>query len=126
MLILYAEDDREDADVFREVVESLNSKIICLTVNDGTEVFTFLQDAVTLPDLIFMDVNMPLMNGKDCLVKLKSNKEFKSIPVFIYTTSKLPRDIEEFKKLGAAEYLIKPSSFSEMSKMLSNVIGNRP
>jgi CheY-like chemotaxis protein len=122
MIILYAEDDPEDVDVFREAIKSLDATIGCIFAKDGREALEILENAVILPDYIFLDVNMPLLGGKECLTQIKARKELKNIPVIIYTTSNRQNDIKDFKSLGAAEYIIKPNSFHQVLNSLSKVL----
>jgi CheY-like chemotaxis protein len=122
MIILYAEDDPEDADLFCEVVRSISSKIACIIAKDGIDALEILENSTVLPDFIFLDVNMPLLDGKECLMRIKRNKEFRAIPVVIYTTSKRQKDIQTFKELGAFEYIIKPNSVRDAYKSLKNVL----
>jgi CheY-like chemotaxis protein len=124
MIILYAEDDPEDVDVFKEAVKSIDPTIGCIVAKDGKEAIEILENAIVLPDYIFLDVNMPLLNGKECLTEIKSRKELKSIPVIIYTTSTRQNDIRDFKSLGAAEYIIKPNTFSQVLQSLSKILNN--
>jgi CheY-like chemotaxis protein len=122
MIILYAEDDPEDVDVFCEAVKSIDDSIGCIIAKDGAEALSILENSVILPDMIFLDVNMPLLGGRECLKHIKGNKEYRTIPVAIYTTSNRPHDISDFKALGANHYIIKPNTFGEIQKSLSTVL----
>jgi CheY-like chemotaxis protein len=122
MIILYAEDDPEDVDVFCEVVRSINSRIACIIAKDGLEALSILENSVILPDFIFLDVNMPLLDGKECLKRIKKHKQFSSIPVIIYTTSNRQNEMRSFLEMGAFKYIIKPNSFEELHKCLANVL----
>jgi CheY-like chemotaxis protein len=122
MIILYAEDDPEDADVFKEAVKSIDPTIGCIIAKDGKEAIEILENAVILPDYIFLDVNMPLLGGRECLTQIKNRKELKNIPVIIYTTSNRQNDVKDFKSLGATEYIVKPNSFSQVLSSLSKIL----
>jgi DNA-binding response OmpR family regulator len=122
MIILYAEDDPEDVDVFREVLKTISPKIACIVAKDGLEALSILENSVVLPDIIFLDVNMPLLDGKECLKKIKGHKEFRNIPVVIYTTSTRNHDKITLLELGAAHYIIKPNTFQELYKRISDVV----
>lgn len=125
MVVLYAEDDPEDIEVFCEAIRTIDSKIVCQTVTDGINLFAFLENTIVLPDLIFLDINMPLMNGRDCLIRLKNSKDYQAIPVIMYTTSTRAIDRDELKRLGASDYFIKPSTFSEIYELLRDVLNTR-
>lgn len=92
--------------------------------SDGQEALELLTSKKTLPDIIFLDLNMPRMDGKQLLYELKHDAKFKNIPVFIYTTSSHSRDIEETIQSGAACFITKPSSIHELKEMLSIILNN--
>jgi CheY-like chemotaxis protein len=75
-----------------------------------------------LPDLIFLDMNMPKLNGKQVLREIKKTRSLASIPVIMYSTSFAPRDIEEIKELGAVFYLLKPSRFDDLCASLTKIL----
>jgi CheY-like chemotaxis protein len=119
MIVLYAEDDIEDLDTFCEVLASINPSIKCINARDGQEALEILENAVVLPDYIFLDINMPTMDGKSCLKNIRKDERFKTIPVVIYTTSSNKKDIDLCMQLGAAEYIQKPNSMKEAIDKLS-------
>jgi CheY-like chemotaxis protein len=122
MIILYAEDDPEDADVFRDALKSIDNSIGCIVARDGLEALSVLDNSVILPDFIFLDVNMPVLGGRDCLIRIKSNKQFSDIPVIMYTTSNRQHEIQDFKNLGATDYFIKPNTFAELYHYLKSIL----
>ena len=75
-----------------------------------------------LPDFIFMDLNMPMMNGFDCLAYLKNQNRYRDIPVIIYTTSKNQNDISRTQQLGAKWYMSKPDDFNVLCQKLTKII----
>src|SRR5687767_15163990 len=111
MIVLYAEDDPEDVDVFCEAVKTIDATIACIVARDGAEALEILENSIILPDFIFLDVNMPLLGGRECLMRIRGNKELRHLPVVIYTTSNRKNDIADFKQLGATHYVIKPNTF---------------
>ena len=122
MIILYGEDDIEDFDIFCEVVKSLNPTAECINTTDGSETLQFLDNAIILPDLIFLDINMPSMDGKACLKIIKRDERLKTIPVIVYTTSNNVRDREHCLELGATEFVQKPNSLAEVRQKLSRFV----
>ena len=124
MTILYAEDEMDDLYIFSEIVFSINPGIECISARNGTEALEILDNLVRLPDYIFLDINMPTMDGKACLKNLKRDHRFKSIPVIIYTTSTNKMDIDQCRQLGATDYIIKPNTVKgavdKLSKWLKN------
>jgi CheY-like chemotaxis protein len=122
MIVLYAEDDPEDVDVFCEAVKTIDATIACIVARDGAEALEILENSIILPDYIFLDVNMPLLGGRECLTRIRGNKELRHLPVIIYTTSNRRNDIADFKQLGATQYVIKPNTFDEVLQYLSEIL----
>jgi CheY-like chemotaxis protein len=122
MLILYAEDDPEDFEIFCDTLKAIDPGTKCIHARDGAAALDFLENSVLLPDYIFLDINMPTMDGKSCLVQLKKDKRFNAIPVVIYTTSNNKKDIDFCKKNGALEYIVKGNSFKESVDTLSKIL----
>jgi CheY-like chemotaxis protein len=113
MIILYAEDDPEDLDTFQDIINLIDPQIKIFHARNGSELFDILDNSVILPDYVFLDINMPVLDGRECLKKIRSDKRFRSVPVVIYTTSNRPEDIDDLKKLGAYQYFVKPNTFKE-------------
>lgn len=121
--ILLIDDDDDDRSLFKEALSIHDKSIQCWTANDGQQGLELLTyELVILPDLIFLDLNMPKMNGIDFLKNVKSNRGFKTIPVVMYTTSSHPADVKKTKELGAIDYLTKPSDFNELYKKIVAVL----
>jgi CheY-like chemotaxis protein len=116
---LLADDDADDADIFCEALNVVAPLMEFHTVENGLELFELL--AKDRPDIIFLDINMPVMDGWDCLRKLKANAEYRSIPAVMYSTSSAKKDVDMAYSLGAALFLTKPESFSRLSKILEIV-----
>jgi CheY-like chemotaxis protein len=105
MTILYADDDKDDRDLLAEALEQIDPSISCITAHDGKEALNILQENKTLPDYIFLDVNMPVMDGKKCLTELKKDSKLKNIPVIIFSTTTNTQEILHLFQLGASEFL---------------------
>jgi len=118
MTVLYAEDDFEDFDFFHEVVKSIDHSTVFINTRDGKETLNYLELAKVLPDIIFLDINMPSMDGKACLKSIRQDARFKSIPVVVYTTSRDPRDKDQCLQLGAIDYLQKANGFEQTARLL--------
>jgi CheY-like chemotaxis protein len=73
---LLVDDDEDDRAFFCEAMGTISHNVICVTAEDGVDAFDFLRHSSKLPDFIFLDLNMPRMNGKDCLRELKQNKRY--------------------------------------------------
>jgi CheY-like chemotaxis protein len=121
--ILLADDDNDDAEIFAEALLAIDSTINFFRVDTGGGVLTYLANPSSQrPDLIFLDLNMPEMNGWQCLAKLKNTKEFEAIPVIIYTTSSNPRDKEIANDLRAHGLITKPSNPKTLDKILELIV----
>lgn len=119
---LLADDDADDASLFCEALNLVAPVMECITVENGLELFELLSNHTTgKPDVIFLDINMPVMNGWECLRTLKKNSDYKSIPAIMYSTSSAKKDIELAYSLGAFLFVTKPEDFMELSKILEIV-----
>ncbi|MEO8760502.1 MAG: response regulator [Bacteroidia bacterium] len=112
--IMIIDDDEDDRFFFCSAVKEINPAYICQEAKNGKEALEILRDTVKLPDFIFLDINMPVMGGKECLAELKMDDKLKHIPVIMYTTSSFQTDIEFTRQLGAADYFIKSFDISKL------------
>lgn len=122
MTILYADDDHDDYDILRDALNQLDPSISCHLATNGIEALKMLNHSSELPDYIFLDINMPLMNGKRCLFELKQNDRFKNIPVIVYSTTIADEERFELYKLGANSVLEKPKNLQELECILANFL----
>ncbi|MHA4847774.1 response regulator [Flavitalea antarctica] len=121
--ILLIDDDSDDREMFCEAIGELSPDVICYFATDGYKAFSKLQTGeFELPDLIFLDINMPLISGWDCLQKFKEHPGYRQIPVIMYSTSSNYFDIEKANNLGALLFFTKPSNFKVLTRNLSVVI----
>jgi CheY-like chemotaxis protein len=120
--IILAEDDKDDQELFIEALSATNIPSEVTTVENGQELLNTLKDpAEPNPDIVFIDINMPVKGGKEALAEIKSDKELKEIPAVMLSTSNNPDDIEETFKKGANLYVQKPSSFTGFILILKKV-----
>ncbi len=123
ILITLADDDEDDRLFFTDAFEELKINTIVNTVNNGKELLNYLNHPETiLPNIVFLDLNMPILNGIDCLKQIKANDKFNDIAVAIYSTSSSDQDVEDTFVLGANIYIKKPSNFDDLKKTLSDVV----
>jgi CheY-like chemotaxis protein len=118
--ILLVEDDIDDQKFFFSAVSRLIPSVQCDIAANGEEAFKMVSIYPSY-DVIFMDLNMPVMDGSTCLAKLKLS-QYKNIPVVILTTSKNERDKERCKNLGASFYWIKPDSADTLFNGLKSIL----
>lgn len=114
--ILIADDDQEDRFLLHTAFEEIGRSDDIFLVENGKQVFKYLDDAAKqeqLPSLIVLDLNMPVLNGMETLTKLKSDNRYKDIPVIIYTTSVYEVEKEKCLEIGAADFIRKPALFNQ-------------
>lgn len=120
--IYLIDDDLEDQEIFEMALEEtgINANLCCFSnVSTGIEQLTSFEKK---PEFLFLDLNMPKINGLECL-KMLSELSFKnSIKVIIYSTSSNINDINKTKALGAHDYLIKPVNFNGLVESLTNIL----
>ena len=113
------DDDKDDRFFFREALTEMLSAAVCLEAKDGVDALHLLGKAEQLPDFIFLDVNMPRMDGKECLKNLKKDANLRNIPVIMYSTSFSKESIEEFLALGSYYHLIKPTDMNKLPEQIT-------
>lgn len=119
---LLADDDRDDREMFSEALAALDPQIVCHEVADGKQALNLLSKSNNYPNIIFLDINMPVMDGWELLKKLKSDTDFVNIPVVVYSTSSGAKDRKIAKDLGADCFVTKPDNFKLVKGMLQVVI----
>jgi CheY-like chemotaxis protein len=112
MVILYVDDDADDIQLFGEAVRQVDATITFVPARSAEDALDFLNGEI-FPDLIFMDINMPVMNGLMCLAAIRSNPVLEHLPVVMLSTSGTDREIDQSKSLGA-DFIVKPNTFQEL------------
>jgi CheY-like chemotaxis protein len=120
---LLIDDDADDRDLFCEALYSIDQQIICYTAAGCRKALAKLDaQEIELPDIIFLDINMPGMDGWHCLSLLKNHEIYRQIPVIIYSTTSHMEDIERTQASGALCFFTKPSSFTNLKQVLELII----
>ncbi|WP_322549635.1 response regulator [Flavobacterium psychraquaticum] len=123
MIITLADDDVDDRLFFEDAFDELKINTSVSTCNDGVELMEYLTNPETiLPNILFLDLNMPRKNGFECLLEIRADKKFDDIAIAIYSTSSSEDDIENTFVHGANIYIKKPSDFNTLKKVLSEVV----
>jgi two-component system response regulator len=125
-VILMADDDEDDRLLAKDAMEAAGANYECFTVADGQELLDYLRcegpyqhkASTELPSVILLDLNMPIMDGRETLKQLKADASLARIPVVILSTSSEAFDINDGYGLGASSYMIKPTEFSSMVTMM--------
>lgn len=122
--ILLADDDKDDRFFFSMALEALTVPTQLAIVMDGEKLMAYLdENSHQLPDVLFLDLNMPRKNGFECLSEIKINKKLKQLPVIIYSTSFEQDVVNLLYKNGAQYYIRKPAEFSQLKKLIQQTVG---
>ena len=123
MNILLAEDDLDDCNFFKLALDVIPLSFYLTNVHDGEHLMKYLAENLeNLPDIIFLDINMPRKNGLECLIEIKANEKLKNIPVIIISTSADKYKIEESFKSGASVFVRKPGEMTALVQLIYNAL----
>jgi CheY-like chemotaxis protein len=118
--IILADDDEDDRDIFILALKEVAPEIKVTAAESGVKLMSILQKTPnSLPDIIFLDLNMPAKNGQECLEEIRMDENLSKIPVIIYSTSSSSEHIDDTYKKGADYYVSKPTSFNDL-KLIAN------
>ncbi len=122
-IILLADDDQDDCFIFQEALSEVNIETELTITKDGEQLMETLDQTVPpIPDVIFLDLNMPRKNGMECLSEIRSSHKLKEIPVVIFSTSHNQQTVNEMYELGANYYICKPNDFLKLKNVLQTVL----
>lgn len=120
--ILLADDDKDDRFFFDKALKELPTQTNLTTVGDGEQLMKYLlENSSKLPDVLFLDLNMPRKNGTECLAEIKDNEKLKDLPVVIYSTSLQEEVAEQLYKAGA-NYYVRKTDLAELKTILLRVL----
>lgn len=120
--IFYADDDHDDLEFFKDVIEAIGQKINLLTHDHGDKILSALRNPPPIPQLIFLDLNMPGKSGFEVLQEVKSTESLKDLPVVIFSTSNDQGNITRSMQMGANFYVTKPTSFESLKKSIEHTL----
>lgn len=120
-VILYAEDDFDDFESVKEALDQLTGNYTLLHMRNGADAVEHLKTSDYHPCLIVLDLNMPVMDGKEVLIWLKSNDEFRDIPVMIFTTSSREEDIRLCQKHNCT-FFRKPTLYRDLLHIVQTML----
>jgi CheY-like chemotaxis protein len=118
--VLCIDDDDDDTEVFREAIGMIDSSCICITVSSATDGLRILETAV--PDVIFLDINMPVIGGREALRRIRAIREMSEVPIYMLSTTMDEVELSGFRSIGATGCFTKPKSFQELYLMLAEVL----
>ncbi len=124
LMCFLIDDDVDDQEIFHLAIADVPKPppIKCIVAKDGMEAIKkFNKDTSLIPDCVFLDMNMPGMNGKETLLEIKKIDRLNSVPVFMLSTHSNPNDVRETLKMGAVDFLKKPTSIDTLTNMLAQI-----
>lgn len=120
--VVLIDDDRDDAELFHDVLLEIDATAIFHHFEEPRQALQYLLGKEkNLPDFIFLDINMPVVSGWQCLTEFKKDEHLKNVPVIIFTTSSQDKEKETAKKLGADGFITKPSEYLILKDLLADV-----
>ncbi|MFD0798372.1 response regulator [Maribacter chungangensis] len=123
MNIVLADDDADDRMLFEEAIEEIEIRTTLSLFQDGKQLMDYLLSPnVILPEIIFLDLNMPIKDGMQCLTEIRKNATLRHLCVAIYSTSSSEQDIEETFVNGANIYINKPNTYGALKKVIKKVL----
>jgi CheY-like chemotaxis protein len=121
--IYLIDDDIDDVELFRDALEEVAPSVFFQYASDGHEAVRNLTERKSsLPDLVFLDISMPVFNGLECLESFKKDKQLRDLPVIMYSTSSQEREIRMARELGALAFVTKPNDFRLLKRILTLVL----
>ena len=122
--LLLADDDEDDCAFFKEALDELSLPASLVVVNDGVQLMDYLtaNSSNNLPDMLFLDLNMPRKNGHECLKEIKEIEKHHTLPIIIFSTSLDIEIVDLMYKKGATYYIRKPGEFSKLKKVIGNAL----
>lgn len=120
--ILHAEDDMDDCFFFKEALDELQLPTNHVALHDGEQLMRYLANETnSLPNILFLDLNMPRKNGAECLSEIKISERLKKLTIIIFSTAFNAEEVNRLYKNGAQYYIRKPSDFSLFKKLIQQV-----
>ncbi len=121
--LLLADDDEDDRIFFQEALAEIPLNTTLRLVKDGEELMHFIRNAeADLPDILFLDLNMPRKNGLQCLQEIKINDKLKHVPVVVISTSFDEKVVENLLHIGARHYIRKPAEFPKLRSVIHDAL----
>lgn len=120
--IFLVDDDRDDQEIFKSALDEIDVQVELSLYNSSSTLLEALSSKQNKPDVLFLDLYMPKMDGEECLIEIRKNPEFDDIPVVIYSTEYDLDRIEKLFNLGANRYLRKPDSLNSIKTSLETTL----
>jgi CheY-like chemotaxis protein len=120
--ILIVDDDKDDIELFKEVVSDIDATLKCQSALCGMEAITLLEEGKVKPDIIVVDLNMPMLNGTEFIRIVRENKTFNRIKLFLYSTCDVNKSLVDLVSIGADGFFRKPTRYMELYNKVSDLI----
>ena len=118
---LLVDDDEDDKEIFALALREANPSIQCFIASNGLEALSMLKAGTFIPDYVFLDLNMPIMSGKECLAEIRKQPHLLHVPIIIFSTSSSEKDIQDTQALGASSFITKPPLIATLAEKLTEV-----
>lgn len=118
------DDDTDDQEIFCTVLDNFFPEIVCITVGNGQVAFDRLISKEVTPNLIFLDLNMPLMSGRQFLKEVSEHAVLANIPIIVLSTSADQNTSASVLTLGARQFITKPDKYSEWETVICEILND--
>ena len=120
--LLIIEDSDEDFEMISIILKDLNPQLQFTRYDDGMTAYEFISDRKNrIPDLVFLDLNLPEMDGREFILKIKQDPQLKRVPIIAFTTSNNPKDVNFCYEHGINAYVTKPVDLAELQNLLKTI-----
>jgi len=120
--IFYTDDDQDDIEFFREIINSFGNGYSLVTQNNGDQLLHSLNNPPPHPHLLFLDINMPGLNGLEVLKKIRESRNPENLPIVMFSTSGDVNTINKSRELGANYYVQKSNVFDQLKKSIEHTL----
>ncbi len=117
--VLLIDNDLDDCELFVMAVKDISESATCIISQDASKALKSLDDGIIVPAVIFLDLNMPVMNGQQFLIAIKAHPLLNQIPVIIFSTLSHPATVQRMIELGAEDFITKPDDYGQLLEMLT-------
>jgi response regulator RpfG family c-di-GMP phosphodiesterase len=126
LIFFLIDDDKDDIEIFDLALKQTDQPVKMFSAKNGNDAIKMFSDPNHFtPDFIFLDLDMPVMNGRECLEAIKKIEHLQNVPVYIYTTSPHPRDEAELILSGATLFIFKPSYIQDLILFLKTILNTK-
>jgi CheY-like chemotaxis protein len=120
-IVMLVDNDEDDQEIFIMALKKLDKPMILKSFYNGQDAVEYLRTCEVTPSWIFIDMNMPLMSGKECLIEIRKMDSLATSDIYIYSTAASPGMPDELFDLGAKDFLLKPVEFKQLVLLLSGI-----